>query len=211
MSIKTILFDLDGTLLDSNELINASFKHTFKTFNFPITSEQIKTFNGPPLRKTFKSFDPERVDDMIKTYREFNISHHDDYVTVFPKVMETIDQLANKDIQMAIVTNKVRDVVKLGLSLTGLDQYFTPKVVITLDDVKHSKPHPEAVIKAMEIVNSDPKSTLMVGDNFHDIEAGHHAGVKTAGVAWSDKGRDFLQQYKPTYMLESMTDLLRLI
>lgn len=211
MDIKTILFDLDGTLIDTNELIIASFEHTFRTFNHSFTRDEMKAFNGPPLRNSFQSIDPDNAEEMIATYREFNVKYHDDYVEIFPGVIDTIEQLTRKNINMAIVTNKARYVVKLGLSLTGLDHYFPKEKVITIDDVNHPKPHPESVIKAMDIVNGQAKTTLMVGDTSYDIDAGHQAGVKTAGVSWTDKGADYLYQYKPTYMLDEMSYLLHLI
>lgn len=211
MNINTILFDLDGTLLNTNELIDASFKHTFRTYNYVFTDEEIQSFNGPPLMETFTKIDPKRAKDMIQTYRAFNIKHHDAYVELFPNVMETIQHLAEEDVQMAIVTNKSRKVVFMGLELTGLSHYFFPNRVVTLDDITHPKPHPESVIQAMKALKGVARSTLMVGDNYHDIQAGQRAGVQTAGVSWSAKGRNFLQQYNPTYMLDDMKDLLHII
>lgn len=206
MSIRTILFDLDGTLIDTNELIIASFEYTFKQHNLPHTREEIMSFNGPPLRDTFHNINPEQAEIMIATYREHNLAHHDSYVTAFPNVVEVLEQLKNNNIQLGIVTTKMRKSVNMGLAIAGIDQLF--ETVITYDDVDHPKPHPEPVIKAMEQLNADAPSTLMVGDNYHDIESGKNAGVQTAGVTWAHKGRDFLQEYNPTYMLEDMHDLL---
>lgn len=110
---------------------------------------------------------------------------------------------------MGIVTAKMRESVNMGLEITGLDRYF--ETIVTIDDVTHPKPHPESVIKAMTALNGEPSTTLMVGDNYHDIQAGQNAGVRTAGVAWSLKGRDFLASYHPTYMLEDMRDLLEIV
>ncbi|OZU88768.1 pyrophosphatase PpaX [Virgibacillus indicus] len=208
MSIHTVLFDLDGTLIDTNELIIASFEHTFKHYNFAFTTKEIMGFNGPPLTETFQKIDPARAEVMIKTYRDHNLSNHEQYVKVFPNVLETIEELKNNNIQVGIVTTKMKDTVQLGLSITGLDKFFD--TVITLDDVVHPKPHPEPVIKAMKELDSQANTTLMVGDNYHDIEAGKNAGVKTAGVAWAHKGKDHLLEHNPTYMLEDMRDLLKI-
>ncbi|MEC5425389.1 pyrophosphatase PpaX [Virgibacillus sp. C22-A2] len=209
MSIRTILFDLDGTLIDTNELITASFNHTFEQHNLTFTPEEVIEFNGPPLVDTFRKIDPERAEIMVETYRKHNLAVHDSYVTAFPHVVETIEKLKQNGIQMGIVTTKMTKAVTMGLSLTGLNSYFD--TVITLDDVKHPKPHPEPVIKAMEELKANAASTLMVGDNYHDIESGKNAGVKTAGVAWAFKGKERLLQYNPTYMLEEITDLLEIV
>lgn len=209
MAIQTVLFDLDGTILDSNELIYASFLHTFNHYKYSFTKEEIMSFNGPPLIETFTNIDPERAELMIETYRKHNHEVHHDYVKLFPNVIETIEVLKDNQIQMGIVTAKMRESVNMGLEITGLDRYF--ETIVTIDDVTHPKPHPESVIKAMTALNGEPSTTLMVGDNYHDIQAGQNAGVRTAGVAWSLKGRDFLASYHPTYMLEDMRDLLEIV
>ncbi|MBP2078936.1 pyrophosphatase PpaX [Oceanobacillus polygoni] len=209
MNIHTILFDLDGTLIDTNGLINASFLHTFEQYNLTFTPEEILEFNGPPLIETFRSIDPINADNMIVTYRKHNLAEHDNYVTAFPYVLETMEQLQKQNIQLGVVSTKMSKGVHMGLKLTGLDRFF--ETVITFDDVINPKPHPEPVLKAMEALGANASTTLMVGDNHHDIEAGKSAGVMTAGVAWSAKGKERLLTYEPTYMLEEMTDLLKIV
>jgi len=97
MEIKTILFDLDGTLIDTNALIIASFTHTFKKHSKKtFTSEDILPFIGPPLAESLATVDPENVTEMIETYRTHNIANHDRYVTAYPTVLETIKTLHEK-------------------------------------------------------------------------------------------------------------------
>ena len=208
MNIKTVLFDLDGTLVDTNELINESFRHTFKEFGYSFTDKEIRDFNGPPLRDTFMMLDETRADDMIKVYREHNLAEHEAYIKVFPNVEKTVQELIKMDIKIGIVTAKMSPGVELGLEITGLKKYFN--TIITIDDVENPKPHPESVFLAMKKLNAKPAATIMVGDNYHDIEAGQSAGTQTAGVAWTSKGKGFLQQYNPTYMLEDMYDLIKI-
>lgn len=209
MSIKTVLFDLDGTIVDSNELITASFEYTFNEYGIKFTDEEILQCNGPPLLETFYKANPGHEEEMMKVYREFNIGKHEQYIRLFPHVVETIERLLEKDIKIGIVTSKLSDAVKLGMSLTGIDRYFD--VVVALDHVTHSKPHPESVLKAMNSLGSKASSTLMIGDNYHDIIAGQRAGVQTAGVNWSQKGAEFLKSYKPTYMLKDMSEILTIV
>lgn len=209
MNIETILFDMDGTLIDTNELIFESFKHTFTHYGYDFTDDELKAFNGPPLVDTFKNLNADLADEMVQTYRKHNLANHDQYVKVFPDVLETIEHLYKRNIPMGVVSAKMRTGVELGLELTGLIDFF--QTIVAVDDVTHAKPHPEPVIKGMEALHGNASSTLMVGDNYHDIEAGKNAGVQTAGVNWSEKGATYLQQFKPTYMLESMSDLLQLV
>lgn len=208
-NIQTILFDLDGTLINTNELILESFNHTFNHFGLSFTRDELVKFNGPPLRETFQKLDKDRAEDMIKVYREHNLNHHEAYVTPFPNVIETIERLQERQINLGIVTTKMKHSVKKGLEVTGLTPYF--QTVVTLDDVVHAKPHPEPVLKAMHELGGTRETTLMIGDNSHDINAGHHAGVKTAGVAWAQRGKEFLHELEPTYMLDDMTDILDLV
>lgn len=209
MMIKTILFDFDGTLIDTNELIFHSFDYTFKKYGYSFTKEEILKFNGPPLRETFSKINPELTDEMIKTYREHNHKYHDKYVKLFPNVKETLEALQENGFELGIVTAKMRDGVELGMEITGIKPYFD--TVVTIDDVENPKPHPEPVIKALDRLNAEADTAIMIGDNYHDIVAGNKAGTKTAGVAWSARGKEYLKQFNPTYMLDDMTDLLAIV
>jgi pyrophosphatase PpaX len=210
MKINTLLFDLDGTLINTNELIIASFLHTLEHY-YPnqYKREDVGEFMGPPLYDTFVAMDENRVDEMIKTYREHNLSHHDELVTEYEGVYETIKDLHNKGYKLGIVTTKMRTTVNMGLKLTKLDQFFD--VVVTLDDVKNAKPDAEPVLKALELLGSTPSEAIMVGDNHHDILAGKNAGTQTAGVSWALKGIDYLQSFEPDYILKHMSDLYEII
>lgn len=209
MNIETVLFDMDGTLIDTNALIHESFVHTFKHYGLSFTDEEILSFNGPPLQKTFNKINPELADEMIKTYREHNIQNHDKLVEVFPTVVETLERLKDNDIKMAVVSAKMKPGVDLGLEMTNLRQYFDS--IISVDDVNNPKPHPEPVMKALEELGGKRETSLMVGDNYHDIESGNNAGVKTVGVKWSLKGEAFLRQFEPTYMIDEMSDILKIV
>ncbi|WP_089800983.1 pyrophosphatase PpaX [Halolactibacillus alkaliphilus] len=210
MMINTLLFDLDGTLIDTNELIIASFTHTLKKHTGrDYSKEEILPFIGPPLIDSLTSVDPSQAEAMMETYRSHNISAHGTYVKAYPTVVETIKKLHELNFNLAIVTTKMTDTAKLGLEMTGLAPYFD--VVIGLNEVEHAKPHPEPVLKALDALGQTPMHALMIGDNSHDIEAGQNAGTKTAGVGWAIKGRDFLADFKPDYMLEELKDLLTIL
>jgi pyrophosphatase PpaX len=208
--INTVLFDLDGTLIDTNELIISSFLHTLEHY-YPnqYKREDVLPFLGPTLRETFEPMDGTKVDEMIATYRKYNLAHHDTFVTEFPTVLDTVKNLKEKGYKVGIVTTKISDVVMKGLKLTKLDSYFD--VIVALDHVEKAKPDPEPIFKALEQLGSKPEEAIMVGDNYHDILAGKNAGTKTAGVAWTIKGRDHLEQFEPDYILEEMADLLKIL
>ncbi|MGE6630169.1 pyrophosphatase PpaX [Bacillus sp. NPDC077027] len=209
-TINTVLFDLDGTLINTNELIIASFLHTLDHY-VPgrYAREDVLDFIGPSLFDTFSAIHPDQTEEMITMYRAFNHDHHDALVTEYETVIDTLGILQDKGFKLGIVTTKIRDTVLMGLKLTGLEPYF--EVIVTLDDVEHEKPHPEPVLLALSKLGSDPQEAIMVGDNYHDILSGKAAGTKTAGVSWSIKGEEALLQHKPDFMLKQMSDLLKIV
>ncbi|KKK39438.1 pyrophosphatase [Mesobacillus campisalis] len=205
--IDTVLFDLDGTLIDTNELIISSFLHTLENY-YPgrYQRSDMLPFMGPTLQETFEAINPKGYREMMDMYRTFNKANHDLLVTEFEGVTETVAALKEEGFKLGIVTTKLSDVVMMGLNLTGLNRYF--EVIVALDHVQKPKPDPEPVQKALQALASRPETAIMVGDNHHDILAGKNAGTLTAGVAWSLKGREHLAAYQPDYILEKMPDLL---
>jgi pyrophosphatase PpaX len=208
--LTTLLFDLDGTLINTNELIVSSFLHTLNHY-YPnqYKREDVYPFLGPPLAETFEKINPERAEEMILRYRKFNVENHDLLVTEFNGVYEVIRTLKENQFQLAIVSTKMRDLIIRGLKLTRLEPFFD--TIVSLDDVNHAKPHPEPILKALERLGAKPEEAMMIGDNYHDIQGGKNAGTLTAGVSWSLKGKEYLMAYHPDYMLDSMFDLLPIV
>ncbi len=207
MKIDTVLFDLDGTLINTNELIIASFIHTLDHY-YPneYTREKVIEFIGPSLHDTFSRLNPEKVEEMIDMYRTFNHEKHDELVEEYGTVKETVKALHEKGYKLAVVTTKRSDTARMGLKLTGLEEYFP--VLVGIDHVEKVKPDPEPLLKALKQLDSTPEQAIMVGDSQYDVLGGKNTGTKTAAVAWTIKGRDFLEAYEPDVMLETMADLL---
>src|SRR5690606_19776080 len=152
--------------------------HTFSTFKYSFTREEIIEFNGPPLVDTFRKIDPDRVDELVQTYREHNLREHDRYVKAFPYVHEVLNKLKEHGLKIGIVTSKMRGSVERGLDITNLNGYFD--TIITLDDVSNPKPHPEPVVRAMEDLQATASSAIRVRATAHDIEAAQNVGVSSA-------------------------------
>ncbi|MGG2197795.1 pyrophosphatase PpaX [Paenibacillus validus] len=206
--IQAVLFDLDGTILDTNELIIQSFLHTFDWDTpEPVTRERIIPNMGRPLHEQMADFSGrEQVEDLIMKYRAFNITRHDELVTAFPHVPETLAQLREAGVKLGVVTSKIRKTTEMGLKLTGIIGYFDS--IVTVEDVEQPKPHGEGILRALRELGVDASSALMVGDSHYDIEAARNAGVSSVGVAWSLKGVEYLRRYEPAHVIDDIRELL---
>lgn len=208
--ITTLLFDFDGTLMDTNELIIRSYQHVLdKHYPGKYKRSDILPFLGPPLSEAFSTVDPQRVEEFIVEYRAWNKKMHDELASEFDGVSGTLKLLKAAGFKMAIVSTKRNDMLVRGLELLDADGVFD--AVIGLDDVTKAKPDPEPILLALDRLGATVDEALMIGDNSHDIEGGKNAGVRTAGVAWSAKGEVFLQTFQPNYMLQHISDLLRIV
>ncbi|PYF05970.1 pyrophosphatase PpaX [Ureibacillus chungkukjangi] len=208
--MKALLFDFDGTLLNTNDLIIQTFMHVLEE-RFPgqYSPKDCMNFIGPSLRETFEQLTPNEIDEMIEKYRQWNYANHDNLVTEYDGVVDTLEKLKQKGIRLAIVSTKRRDTIEKGLELMGAKHLF--EFWVGVDSVKNVKPDPEPVLLAIEKLGVSKEDVLMIGDNYHDILAGKNAGVKSAGVAWSIKGEEYLKQFDPDYMLQHMSDLLTIV
>lgn len=209
--IEAILFDLDGTIIDTNELIFQTFEHVLKGQTKEIFERKhLIPHMGKPLGEQLQLLSgKDRADDLTAAYREYNARMHDELVKEFPHVREVIAELFRRGIKLGVVTTKIRKTTEMGLNLCGIKQYF--QSIVTIEDVEHPKPYPEPVLKAMRELGVDPGATMMVGDSQWDIEAANRAGVVSVGVAWSLKGEDVLQTYQPDHIIHDMRDLLTMV
>jgi pyrophosphatase PpaX len=212
MTIRTVLFDLDGTLIDSLRLILDSYHHTLAQHGFPARTdtEWLKGV-GTPLRVQLADWqdDPGTLEAMIATYREYNLEHHDRMVTVYPGVLDAVREIKARGLQTGLVTSKNRHGALRGLSLVGLEALMD--MLVCADEVTNPKPHPEPVLKAVSLLGADPATTVYVGDSVHDMNSGRAAGVLTAAALWGPFGHDQLESTKPDYWLETPADLVRLV
>lgn len=207
MKFRGILFDLDGTLIDTSNLIIRSFQHTFTHhYGRPLTPQQVYAFFGKPLRDAMEYYGPDKVEELIKTYREFNLANHDELTTGFASVPETIQKLYNAGIVMAIVTSKTKSTAIRGLKLFDMDKYFS--AVIGHEECQRHKPDPEPVLRALEEIKLTPAECLMVGDSPFDLVSARAAGVRTAAVRWTELAWEQLLAEQPDYELSTIEDLL---
>jgi pyrophosphatase PpaX len=184
MTYKYVLFDLDGTLIDTNRLIIDSFQYTYKTsLGLEVSEQEILKYFGEPLLVTLKRYSEEKADELFKTYIDYNETRHNDTVTIFEGVQELLEELKKQGYTLALVTSKRRKVAQMGLDLFDISKHFD--VFVALEDTELHKPNPAPAIKALELLNANPQDAIMVGDSVFDIHCAHGAGVKAVLVKWS--------------------------
>lgn len=208
----TVLFDLDGTLIDSVDLIVDSYNHCFRTHGLPERSRaDILAGLGTPLRVVFGTMtdDPRQVAEWIATYREYNLAHHDARVRAYPGAVEMVRRIKANGCRLGLVTSKNRGGAERGLALVGLAG--TMEVIVGADDVVKPKPDPEPVDKAIAALGVSRESCLFVGDSHHDIHCGRAAGVWTAGVTWGPFDRQHLELVAPDHYCDTPSELLELV
>ena len=212
MRFPTVLFDFDGTLVDSIELILESYRQTMQVHRpggvFPdaLWLEGL----GTPLRVQFRSFtdDPAEVQAMIETYREWNMANHDRMVTAYPGAVDAVQALKTRGVRLGIVTSKNLRGLRRGLNLVGMDGVF--ESFVTADSMEASKPDPAPIRAGIAELGGTAATTLVVGDSPHDIAAGRDAGAVTAACLWGPFERARLERERPDHWLASFGELLAL-
>jgi pyrophosphatase PpaX len=179
----TVLFDLDGTLVDSGAIILASFKHAARTvLARDVEEEQIAALvGGSNLHDQMRVLSPAHVDELVRVYREHNRPLHDE-LQAFAGVEDLMETLSGQGRKLGIVTAKGRQTVDLAFAVLSLERYFD--AVVTADMTDRHKPDPAPVLKALELLESEPADAAFVGDSPYDISAGKAAGVFTVAVSW---------------------------
>jgi pyrophosphatase PpaX len=180
---STVLFDLDGTLIDSGEIILSSFRHATKTVLEQEIPDEVlaAAVGGSNIHDQMRAFDEERAEELVRVYREHNEPLHDDLVA-FEGIERLLERLKTEGRRLGIVTAKRRRTVDLAFSILPLERFFD--TVVTSDQTEHHKPHPEPVLTALERLGAKPEEAAFVGDSPFDMGAGKAAGVFTVAVSW---------------------------
>lgn len=211
MTIKGILFDFDGTLANTTELIIASFKNTISHFLHREASvEEITQYFGLPLRECLAHYDANRVEEMVDYYREYNNHMHDSMIKSYPDVEKTLRLLKQAGIKFAIVTSKKSPMALRGLRCLQLDKYF--ECIIGCEKCLKSKPDPEPMFRGLQALGLTGKDCLCVGDSPFDLLSGQAVGCQTVKVGWSEvPEQTFANLITPDYTIANMLDLLDII
>lgn len=209
MKMGCVLFDLDGTLLNTNDLVLESLQYTIRThLGTVIEDRELYKYFGQPLVNIMADLDSSQAERMVQTYREYSAEKHDYLTKVFPKVPETVKELKQRGIPTAVVTSKLKTLACRGLELFKLEGYFD--ACIAFEDTEKHKPDPAPIFKALEAIGFDVENhrVMMVGDSPYDIICASNAGVISAVVEWSLHPREVLEACKPDIWLTDFPALL---
>ncbi len=209
--IDTVIFDFDGTLADTNNLITNSFKHIYGKYHDGKCDEEyiLSTFGEPleiTLRRDFCGFAYEEV---LANYRGYQADRFEKEVTLYDTVIETVKYLHNKNIKIGIATSRVGSSTLEALKSFDLDKYF--QVIISADDVVKHKPDKEPLIRAIQGLKGKAENALYVGDSKFDIECALNAEVTPVLVGWHKNSGELAEKYRIKHVLSKMWDLTKII
>ncbi len=208
--IKAVLFDLDGTVADTNHLIFQSFRYTLDQHGIQgITDEEIYSHYGEPLLRTMLRYAPEEADELVKTYHAYNLKTHDELIRPFPGVAAMLRELTEMGLKLGIVTSKRHKVASRSLQVLGISHWF--QAVVTPEDTVKHKPEPEPVLKGAELLGVAPQEAMMVGDSPYDLLSGRSAGTLTCGVEYTKLPLDVLLGTRPDFMIREAGELVAIL
>jgi pyrophosphatase PpaX len=205
----TVLFDLDGTLVDSGAMILASFQHATRTVlsrEIP-EHELLSAVGGPGLREQMEAIDPARVDELIEVYSAHNAGLHDE-LQPCAGILDALEQLSAEGRRLAVVTAKRRTTLALAFEvLPELRRFFD--VTVGAEDTTRHKPNPEPLLLALERLDASADDAVYVGDSPFDIQAAKAAQVGSVAVTW---GRIHslarLEREEPDAVVDTVEELL---
>ncbi len=212
-TITTILFDFDGTIMNTNEVVIKSWQHTFRTVEGkerPV-EEIVRTF-GEPLFITMARVLPQiAADDGVEIYRSFLREHYSEMICPFPGMADLVRQIKEKGYKTGLVTSRVGDTTVQGLSQFGLLPYMD--CLVTCEDTDKHKPDPEPVKIALRKLSSSPSEAIMLGDSMFDILCARNAGVRSVLVGWQMalSEEDIKGPEGPDFLINKPEDLFSLL
>ncbi|MCC6317479.1 MAG: HAD-IA family hydrolase [Gemmatimonadaceae bacterium] len=212
MPYRVVLFDLDGTLADTIELIVRSGQHAFTTvLGWSPSREEILRGLGRPLASHLGDYasSAQQLDAIIAAYRSFQMANHDRLTRPYAGVNDVVHWLRDDGRPLGVVTSKIETLAHRALTCIGIDACF--EIVVGLESTATHKPGPEPVLFAMQRLGAAAAETVYVGDSPFDLDAANAAGVASIGVTWGAFGEADLRAHRPTHVAHSASDLRTLL
>ena len=204
--ISCVIFDIDGTLTQTNELIYATFNHVAERYvGKPFSPAEITAMFGPPEEIAIeKVVGKEHRDEALEDFYNFYDTHHPRMASAHDGIRGILEFLKSNRILLAVFTGKGKRTTLITLGHIGVRDYFD--LLVTGNDVKNHKPSAEGILKVLKTFGLRPKEVLMVGDSVSDVKAAHEAGVAIAAVLWDSYNKEAVQQMDVDYLFHSVGD-----
>lgn len=207
IKVEAVLFDMDGTLVDSIGLIVAGHEHTWEEYTGKVPPrEEILSKIGKPLQQAY----PGMVDpmEMVDTYRGWCAGKTDTHTGLYMGVVPMLEELRHMNFRLGLVTSRFREGLDDCMRVYGIDHFF--EILMSQEDSTGHKPGPEPLLAAAERMSmTDMSRILYVGDSVHDVESAHAAGCRSAVVCWTSMDKDELRALEPDLWIENAMDLPR--
>ncbi|MDI6803849.1 MAG: HAD-IA family hydrolase [Bacteroidota bacterium] len=206
-NLKCVIFDVDGTITQTNELIFAAFNYvTFKYTGKTFSPSEITAMFGPPEEGTLeKIVGKQNIDAALEDFLEFYRSNHTGMARLYPGITEILEYLKQRNVLMAVFTGKGRHSTLITLNEFNIKKYFG--IIITGNDVINHKPSGEGIKKILNYFGLSAEHVLMVGDAVADIVASREAGVPVAAVVWDSYGKDRVLKMDVDYLFDDVKKL----
>lgn len=211
--ITTVLFDFDGTLMNTNDLIIDSWRHTYRVLEDKDIDEEeiIRTFGEPLIKTMEKSFPNVPVDECVDIYRSYHRESFGDRITLFSGIKEMLKELKALGYKLAVVTSRAALTTKEAMVKYEIQDYFD--AVVTCEDTGKHKPDPEPVFIALNQLDSKADEAIMIGDSMYDILCAKNAGVLSVLVGWAVAVTDEEKTgpNRPEFVVDSAWDIVKLL
>ena len=211
--LSAALFDFDGTLVDTTDMIFQSMRHATSSVlgREDFTREELLANVGQPLPRQMEILDAEKAELLLEAYRAHHEEHHDALIGEFPGVDEALNRLRTAGVRIVVVTSKRRRSVEMALEkFPGLD--LVVDLFVTMEDTTEHKPHPEPLLKGLELAGDVPKQkAVYVGDSPFDVQAAKAAGLRSVAVSWGAFSEDTLREAEPDHLvpdIDAVVDVL---
>jgi len=207
MRFETVLFDLDGTLVDSGDLILASFRYATQTVLGRVIPDDVLMANvgGHGIHAQMREFDPDRAEELVDVYRDHNAAIYRQ-VRAFPGIVRELERLHDEGRQLGVVTVKGRLTVDVTFEVVPIRPLF--ETIVTGDDTERHKPEPDPLLLALDRLGATADSAVYVGDSPFDIRAAKAAGVVAVAVGWGKiHPLDRLERERPDRVARTPAEL----
>ena len=212
--IRAVIFDLDGTLLDTLDDLAAAVNHALSVCGYPLRSrDEVRSFIGNGVRVLIRRAVPQGIPEAeyercFASFREYYLSHMNDQTRVFDGILPLLDALRRRNVRTAVVSNKLHPGV-VGLCRDYFGDRIDCAVGVTTESER--KPAPVNVLRAMETFGVTPEETLYVGDSEVDVQTADNASLRCVGVTWGYRTKEELTAAGVWALIDAPQDLLSLL